>query len=202
MDASPKPAIPEPILNYCFGLLPDREEEGNFGTWQDLGQYWVWSAALPNHEERLEVREKTDKGLVALSAPGHLMHPIGAGTMHQVAHLFGYWMESDTDRIWIQISRPKGLVYVMIWGGGSGARLQERVLWVCPKCGEQIGGRTLSRTRPSIDVFESQQLEAVRHFNSDATQRTCRVCAFVHPAAYGFYPENDAPAEKLARKQW
>ena len=199
---SPQFSIPQPILNYCFGLLPEGEEEIYLGTWRDLGQYWVWSAALPDHGERFQVREKTNKGIVELNARGYLMHPIGAGTMHQVAHLFGYWLQSDTDRIWIQIPRGKVFLYVMIWGGGTGARLKERLLWVCPKCGEPIGERILSRTHPSIDVFVNQQLEAVTQFNSDTAQRTCRFCDFVHPAAYGFYPEHDAPAEKLARQQW
>jgi len=198
---SPPSSIPQPILNYCFGLLPEGEEKSYFGAWQDLGQYWVWSAASPE-TETFTVREKTAKGIIELNTQGYVMHPIGAGTMHQVSHLFGYWIESDTDRIWICIPRQKVFLYVMIWGGGTGAHLQERLIWVCPKCGEPTGERMLSRTRPSIDGFLSQQLEAVRQFNSDTALRRCRACNFVHPAAYGFRPEDDAPVEKLARQQW
>jgi len=202
MTMPAQPAIPEPILNYCLGLLPDGEKRSYFGAWRDLGQYWVWSAAGMPDDARLKVREKTSKGIVELNAPGNLMHSIAAGVQHQVAHVFGYWLESDSDRIWIQIARPDGFLYAMIWGGGSGAHLQERLLWLCPKCGAPLGERSLSRARPSIEVFLSQQLAAVRQFNSESAERTCRACRFIHPEAYGFDPQNDAAAEKLARQQW
>lgn len=203
MDTSRKPFIPEPILNYCFDLLPEHGQGSYFGPWRDLGQYWVWSGALAHHEEQFKVRERTKTGIVEQGNTQHsLMHWIGAGVTHQVAHLFGYWLESDADRVWIQISRPTQSIYTMIWGGGSGVHSKERILWVCPKCGEVVRDWHLSRPGPSIDMFMRQQLEAVRKFNGETTLRTCGACGFVHPTAYGFYPESDARGERVARNEW
>jgi predicted RNA-binding Zn-ribbon protein involved in translation (DUF1610 family) len=93
-------------------------------------------------------------------------------------------------------------VYSLIWGGKSGVHKQDRLLWLCPQCGNRLAERALDTRKLGLEGFIVEQLDAVRQFNSDAEKRKCASCGFVHPEAYGFYPRDDNLGEKAARPQW
>lgn len=191
---------PEPILHYALDVVPQGADR--FGAWREAGLYWVWSGAAGAQDPPWSVLEKVDKGVVDFPARGYLMHPILAGKIHHVSRLFGYWHESDADRIWLQFPRGETSVYALIWGGKSGVHRQDRLLWFCPRCGERIAERLIDTAKSGLEGFIAAQLEAARAFNFSAEKRTCKNCGFVHPEAYGFYPRDDTAAEKAARELW
>jgi rubredoxin len=193
-------SAPEPILHYALDVVPQGADP--FGAWREAGLYWVWSGAARAADPLWTVLEKVEKGVIDFPAEGFLMHPILAGKIHHVSHLFGYWHESDADRIWLQFPRGETSVYALIWGGKSGVHKQDRLLWFCPQCGDPIAERLLDTGKLGIEGFIAAQLDAVRQFNSDVERRKCKSCGFVHPEAYGFYPREDSPIEKAARERW
>jgi hypothetical protein len=188
--------LPEPILHYALDVIPQGADQ--FGEWREAGLYWVWTGAAG----AWTVLEKVDKGVIDFPAEGYLLHPILAGKIHHVSRLFGYWHESDADRIWLQFPRGGTSVYALIWGGKSGVHQQDRLLWFCPQCGERIADRPIDTAELGLEGFIAAQLEAVRQFNSDTEQRKCRSCGLVHPEAYGFYPRDDTTVEKASRESW
>ncbi|MGH7769942.1 MAG: hypothetical protein ACREQP_21035, partial [Candidatus Binatia bacterium] len=188
------------ILHYALDVVPQGADQ--FGEWREAGLYWVLSGAARAADALWTVLEKIDKGVIDFPAEGYLMHPILAGKIHHVSHLFGYWHESDADRIWIQFPRGETSVYALIWGGKSGVHQQDRLLWFCPQCGERIAERLIDTAKLGLEGFIAAQLEAVRQFNSGVGRRKCRSCGFVHPEAYGFYPREDTAAEKASRERW
>ena len=193
---------PEPILHYALELFPQGAAQTHFGEWREAGVYWVWSGATLATDLPCIVLEMVEKGVIDFTAHGYLMHPILSGKIHHISHLFGYWHASDADRIWLQFPRGEASVYSLIWGGKSGVHKQDRLLWFCPKCGNRLAERVLDTGRLGMDGFIAEQLDAVRQFNSDVERRKCRSCGFVHPEAYGFYPEDDTAVEKAARERW
>lgn len=194
--------ISDPVLHYAMGLLPQGGGGIYFGDWQEAGLYWLWSGSSAAGDPPRAVLEKSEKEIAAFKAAGHLAHPIYAGKRHHIDHLFGYWHESDADRVWLQIPRKETVVHALVWGGRSGVHKQDRLLWFCPQCGEQIAERRIDTGKLGLKGFIAAQLDAVRTFNSDAGARKCKSCGFVHPEAYGFYPRDDSVAEKAARERW
>ncbi|MGH7768793.1 MAG: hypothetical protein ACREQP_15210 [Candidatus Binatia bacterium] len=201
-DDTIRRGIPEPVLHYSLELFPQGEGPTHFGAWQEAGLYWLWSGAMAAGDPPRTVLEKTEKEIVEFRAEGYLAHPILAGKLHHIDHLFGYWQESDADRIWLQVPRGETAVHALVWGGKSGVHKQDRLLWFCPQCGDQIAERLLDTGKLGMEGFIAEQLAAVRQFNSALEARKCRSCGFVHPEAYGFYPRDDTAGEKASRENW
>jgi hypothetical protein len=191
----------DPVLHYSLGLFPQGDET-YFGEWQEAGLYWLWTGAQPAGDPPRTVWEKSEKGVVEFKADGYLAHPILAGKPHHIDHLFGYWHESDADRIWLQVPQKESVVHALVWGGKSGVHKQDRLLWLCPQCGSQIADCLIDTGKVGMEGFIAAQLDAVRRFNFDETKRKCRSCGLVHPEAYGFYPRDDGAAEKASRGRW
>jgi rubredoxin len=195
--------IADPILHHAFELFPQGGGETEFfGAWQEAGLYWVWSGGIPLGAPPRAVLEKLEQEIVEFKAGGHLAHPIFAGKLHHINHLFGYWHESDADRIWLQVPRQQTVVHALVWGGKSGVHKRDRLLWFCPRCGERLADREIDTGKSGLEGFIAAQLDAVRQFNSAAEKRKCRSCGFVHPEAYGFHPQDDTAAEKASRERW
>jgi len=192
--------IPEPLLHYSMSLVAEGAGEPRLAEWQEAGRYRIWASRSAPGDPPATVLELRADGLVELKGENYFLHPILAGQPHRIAHHFGYWQVSDADRIWIQIPRGKVWVYTLIWGGKSGVYREDRLFWICRKCGNRLAEKTIQAA--AAEGFMKAQSAAVREFNADLPQRKCGKCGTAHPEAYGMDPRDDLPAERSARGLW
>jgi len=167
-----------------------------------FGEYWLWGVSKPAGQPRLELIEKRSDGLVRFSQPGYFLHVVKAGVPYHIARLFGYWLASDADGLWLQVERPEATSYTWIIGGQSGVRRAHAFSWLCPGCGTALAERRHADPAARPERFVPAQREAVRAFNLDGAMRTCRACGEQHPLAYGLDPKEDLAEEASARELW
>jgi len=137
---------------------------------------------------------------VPYNRAGDFLHVVPAGTSHHIAHLFGYWLMTDADCVWLQVERASEITCMLVIGGRSGAHREHRLAWCCPHCGAALAERGISLVEPTLAAFRAAELDAVRAFN--ATDRTCAGCGQIHPLAYGMEPAHDRAEERAARERW
>ncbi len=173
----------EPVLRYLFPVKPDAS---TLGKWQRTFDYDVWTHCSTDGNDPHTLWEKVEGGVVRIPKHESTLHVVKAGTPHHVAGLFGYWRTSDSDIIFFRVVREGVVHEAMVLGGCPSAYEQDSISWICPSCATEFGKVTVSTGRKNISRFWAEEVKAVARFNSAESQRTCPVCARVHPLAYEF----------------
>ncbi|HXQ52669.1 MAG TPA: hypothetical protein VN802_16355 [Stellaceae bacterium] len=188
----------EPVLNYDFAVADAAEE----GGWRQANRYALWVGRQAQDEPRpyelLEIRGET---LVRCPLRPRLMHLIPAGTPHRIAHLFAPWRVSDADTVYLRYAEPEGVYHTLITATARAVK-EDRVLFVCPSCGHEMGSLAFDTRPQGMASFWPFLLAEARAFNSDAARRKCGGCGALHPVCYGFDARSDAGDEAAARQAW
>jgi hypothetical protein len=114
------------------------------------------------------------------------MHVVSGGTPFHIEHLFGYWRQCDSDLMWLSVTRGEWIRYALVIGGTPGAWTRDRLLWICPGCGEALSARDFATGPKGIERFWTAEREAVGSFNATFESRRCPSCGRVHPPAFEF----------------
>ena len=187
----------EPVLNYDLPL----DEAAAEGAWHQASRYSVWIGRQAGDDPPYHVLERHPEGLVRLPARPRMMRLIPAGTPFRIAHLFAPFRASDADMIYVRAAMEEG-VYHTLLAASSRAVKEDRLIWFCPGCGEEMERKTFSTAREGLIAFWPFMLEEVRAFNRDPARQTCRACGHRHPVCYGFDAKLDQADEAAARTAW
>jgi len=184
----------EPVLNYDFPL----DEAAAEGAWHQASRYSVWIGRQSADDPPYQVLERHPQGLVRLPAKPRLMRLIPAGTPFRIAHLFAPFRASDADMIYIRAAMEEG-VYHTLLAASSREVKEDRLLWICPGCGEEMERRIFATAREGLIAFWPFMLDEVRSFNRAAARQSCKACGHRHPPCYGFDAKLDLADEAEAR---
>ena len=187
--------VPEPELSFV------RRMADTDGRFEHHGDYAIWCGHRKAGEPPLALYELHQEGVVPVRRQGNapVLHRVATGTPFYVAHLAGFWMNADTDAIWLESAQRGAAYYALMLGGVADAFTWNELLWVCRSCRAELARHRFHTHRHGFDRFLPFALEKVRAFNADAAARTCPKCAKVHPHAYGFHPDRDDALERAAR---
>ena len=189
----------DPVLHYLFQFARDESQRGQWGRTVD---YFVWTDLRPRDEAPLTLWELVPEGALRIPDTDATMHIVRGGRPHHVEHLFGYWRVCDADIVSVRNVQPEGVYHALILGGCPGAYNNDAILWICPKCAQQLARFDLATGPKGWDRFWQEEQRRVQDFNADAKLRTCKGCGFVHPLAFRFDPAQDTDAERAARRAW
>lgn len=184
----------DPVLQY---ILPIDPESATLGQWTRSHDYHVWTDCRAETEPPLTFWEARGKGVVRIPDEATLMHIVSAGVAHHIEHLFGYWRQCDSDLMWLRVARGKWTRYALVIGGSPDAYKSDRILWICPACGETMRLKEFATGPKGIERFWRAEREAVAAFNAASEHRTCSRCDHVHPPAYPFQKPG-VPAPDIA----
>jgi hypothetical protein len=187
----------EPVLNYDFAL----EDAAAAGGWQEANRYTVWVGRQAPDAQQYEVLERREQGILRLPLRSRLMHLIPAGTPYRVAHLFGPWRASDADTIYLRFVQDDQVYHTLLTAMSRLVKT-DRLLFLCPACGAEMGSQDFDTARHGLNAFWPFLLEEARRFNDDEARRLCAACSHHHPTCYGFDAEADTAAEAAARTAW
>jgi hypothetical protein len=197
MVAAAAETLDAPVLSFVRSMT----ETG--GRWELRGEYAIWCGRRDSGTGPWLLHEKRDNGVLALprDSPRPLLHRIAAGTAFEVAHLFGFWIITDVDTVWVDAVGGDGQCSALIVGGSKDKPGEASCAWVCPKCGALFAVSSFAIPRQRFERFIDYAQDRVRAFNADAARRTCPQCGNVHPISYGFDERLDTADERLARQR-
>lgn len=188
----------EPVLNYDFAVADAAAE----GGWHQANRYTLWVGRQAEDEPYAYALVECRDGRVLRSPPRpRLMHLVPAGTPHRIAHLFAPWRVSDADTIYLRYAEPEGVYHTLITATGRVVK-EDRVLFLCPSCGHEMGAAAFDTRPRGMAAFWPFMLTQARDFNRDPARRACAACGAQHPICYGFEAKDDAPDESAARREW
>jgi hypothetical protein len=182
----------DPVLEY---LLPIAPESATLRQWTRSHDYDVWTDCRAQSEPPLTLWEGRGRGVLRIPDEATLMHVVSAGVPHHVEHLFGYWRQSDSDLVWLRATREGWTHYAMVVGGSPAAYKMDRILWICPACGETMGQHEFATGPHALERFWRGERAAVSDFNAAPEKRTCPSCGHLHPPAYEFLKPGAAAPE-------
>lgn len=176
---------------------------GGDGRWTHAGGYSLWGLTVHESDPPLELWERRDGAAAALPAAAYILHNVGAGTPHRLAHAFGFWRISDGDTIFLKTTDGARAHYALALTMGAPDYRLDRVAWYCLQCGGDLEAAAAFETRRyGLDAFWNWSLERARGFNADPALRRCTRCDVTHPPAYGLAAAADTRAEREARARW
>ena len=117
----------------------------------------------------------------------------------EIRHLFGFWMMSDVDTIWLDAPGADAHYYTLCVGGAESRPGKISFAWVCPNCGELFNTRSFAADGGRFESCLEASEALVNEFNSSQSLRTCPACGNIHPESYGFYPDRDSAAARQMR---
>ena len=91
---------------FALALRASGESTESLGELHEVGQYWIWAQRRPAGAPRLLLLERRPEGIVPYDRAGYFLHVVPAGTPHHVNEVFGYWLTTDADRVWLQLEQP------------------------------------------------------------------------------------------------
>jgi len=182
-----------PILGFDIPFGADDD------AWAEANQYCVWTQRFPAAAPALHVIERID-GTVKDAPPApQALRLIPAGMQHRIAHLFGFWRESDADTLFFRSEQGADIRYAMVVSVGAVAYKIEQLFWTCPACQGELARFFFEAGRYGLPAFWNFALERSREFNLEDAARTCDQCGTIHPHAYGFHEQADRDDERAAR---
>jgi transposase-like protein len=185
-DAKSATGIPQPLLSYTRSMVEPT------GEWKLVGDYAIWSGNRASPDEPYVVLEERNRKVlpIPISSARAILHPIKGGTWFHVERLFGFWMKTDVDSVWIDAPSENATThyYTLIVGGADGRPGTVSSGWLCPSCGEVFNQASTDVTRRRFQVFLDKAAEQVAAFNADSAKRVCPSCKSEHPPTYGFTP--------------
>lgn len=186
----------KPILSY------DTPMGHGDGTWKHAGGYSIWTTTAGATEPSLDLWELRAGQADKLPPVPYVLHNIGAGTPHRLAHVFGFWRISEGDAIFLKATEGSNIHHTLAVTTGDPNYRRDRIAWFCRACNLILHEVTFATRRFGLDALWSWALAEARAFNSSVGVRTCASCGTLHPAAYGFFAGTDMPEEKSARETW
>jgi hypothetical protein len=197
MVAATAGALATPVLSFVRSMT-----ETN-GRWELRGEYAIWCGRRDPGMEPWLLHEKRDNGVLAVprDPTRPLLHRVAAGTAFEVAHLFGFWITTDVDTVWVDAAGGDDQCSALIVGGSKDKPGEASCAWVCPKCAALFAVSSFAIPRQRFERFIDYAQDRVRAFNAEATRRTCPQCGNVHPISYGFDERIDTAVERLARQR-
>ena len=175
---------------------------GGDGRWTHAGGYSLWGLTVHESDPPLELWERRDGVAAPLPGAPYVLHNVGAGTPHRLAHGFGFWRISDGDTIFLKTTDGPKTHYALAVTTGAPDYRFDRVAWYCPRCGAELEAAEFETQRSGLDAFWKWALERARGFNAAPALQRCTRCAVAHPTAYGIAAAADTSAEREARAQW
>lgn len=185
------------LLSYTRSMVDGTNE------WRMMGDYAIWSGHRSNQTSPHVLYELIGKKVLRVPASSSraILHPIKAGVWFEVRHLFGFWMMSDVDTIWLDAPGADAHYYTLCVGGAESRPGQISFGWVCPDCGELFNTKSFAADGGRFESCLEASETLVTEFNASQTLRTCPACASVHPESYGFYPDRDSASARQMRAQ-
>jgi hypothetical protein len=190
-------AVRGPVLSFVRSMAETD------GRWELRGEYAIWCGRRAPDDAPFLLHERCEGGVRPIRrCDSHpLLHRIVAGTAFEVAHLFGFWIATDVDTVWVDAPGHGDQYCALIVGGTRDKPAQASCGWVCPRCAAHFAAASFAIPRQRFERFIAFAQDQVREFNADATRRTCPDCSNVHPLSYGFYQDLDTADERQARRQ-
>ncbi len=186
----------ELLLSYTRSMV-----DGTDG-WRMVGDYAIWSGNRANENSPYLLHELVgDKVLrVPIATARAILHPVKGGTWFEVRHLFGFWMMSDVDTVWLDAPGVDAHYYTLCVGGADSRPGQISFGWVCPNCGSLFNTTKLQADKGRFESCLEASQQIVEDFNASEVKRTCPGCGNIHPASYGFYPQRDSDLSGARRQ--
>jgi len=172
------------------------------GSWQEASRYQIWTNRYPLTEPKLSVVERRDGSVLRVPDRVRVMHRIPAGTPYHIEHLFGFWRTTGSDTLFVRAEVEDHAYYTLVVGTHSAGFGAETIAWCCPRCAAELRAATFDLKRYGLPAFWEFALAQAREFNASTEARTCAACGNVHPYAYGWDPQADAPVESEGRALW
>jgi hypothetical protein len=188
-----------PVSNYRIPIVGPEAPET---AWQEASRNHVWSARHAADAPFPTISEATDEGIVQLPKRDRVFHVIRAGTLHRIAHGFGFWRVCGADATYIGSSYEGGYAHLMLIGLHYSGYKTDTLRWLCPGCGAALREVEVPTRRIRLAGLIETALAQVRSFNADESARTCTACGTRHPHSYGFEPAHDDDVERAARASW
>lgn len=183
------------LLSYTRSMVDGTND------WRMMGDYAIWSGRRSIQETPHVLHELIGRKVLRVPASSGraILHPIKAGVWFEIRHLFGFWMMSDVDTIWLDAPGEDNHFYTLCVGGAESRPGTISFGWVCPNCGELFNTNSLEAGGGRfVSCLETSE-KLVTEFNASSANRTCPSCGNVHPESYGFYPERDLPIARQMR---
>jgi hypothetical protein len=189
--------LPGPVLSFVRSMAETD------GRWELRGDYAIWCGRRTAADDAWLLHEARDGGVLPVRRDGArpLLHRINAGTAFEVAHLFGFWITTDVDTVWVDAAGQDGQYAALMVGGSKDKPSQASCAWVCPKCAALFASASFAIPRQRFERFIAFAQDRVREFNADPARRTCPSCGNVHPVSYGFDATLDTADERQARQR-
>ena len=185
------------LLSYTRSMVDGTDE------WRMMGDYAIWSGSRSNLSTPYVLHELVGNRVLRVPASSGraILHPIKGGVWFEVRHLFGFWMMSDVDTIWLDAPGTDAHYYTLCVGGADSRPGSISFGWVCPDCGELFNTSTHAAAGGRFESCLQTSQSLVESFNQTESTRTCPACRAVHPLTYGFYPAKDTDASRQMRFQ-
>jgi hypothetical protein len=174
--------VPQPLMHYTQSMVEPT------GDWKIVGDYAVWSGNRLDGTKPYVLHELVDSGVlpVPTSTARAILHPIKGGVWFHIQDLFGFWMRTDVDTVWIDAPGNDGHYYTLIIGGAEGRPGRVAFGWVCPKCATPYNRHDVDVSGRRFQSFFDSVTRELAHFNSNDNARECPSCRTRHPQSYGF----------------
>ena len=182
------------LLSYTRSMV-----DGTF-DWRMMGDYAIWSGHRSNQESPHVLHELIGKKVlrVPASTSRAILHPVKGGVWFEIRHLFGFWMMSDVDTLWLDAPGADAHYYTLCVGGAESRPGEVSFGWVCPNCGELFNVRSYKAAGGLFESCLDDSQSLVEEFNASQAARTCPSCRTLHPESYGFFPDRDSgPAQQM-----
>jgi hypothetical protein len=186
-------AMSQPLSGFDIPFGGDDE------AWTQANQYGVWTQRFPVATPVLHVIERIEGAVSEAPGAPQALRLIPAAMPHRIAHLFGFWRESDADTLFFRSEQGGDVRYALVVSVGAVTYKSERLFWTCPSCQSELARFDYESRRFGLPEFWRFALERVREFNGDNAARKCPTCGTVHPLAYGFHAKDDRDDERAAR---
>ena len=186
----------ELLLSYTRSMV-----DGTDG-WRMVGDYAIWSGNRPNEASPHLLLELIGARVlpVPVASARAILHPVKAGTWFEIRHLFGFWMMSDVDTVWLDAPGASARYYALCIGGAGGRPGKLSFGWVCPSCGVLFNTRAFVVAQTRFEACLDEAQAGVERFNSDDELRKCPECKKMHPLTYGLFAAMDSPPSRAARE--
>lgn len=169
-------------------LIATPAQEPKLGQLHSFGAYWLWSQVFSAELSPLRLYEWTPAGVADLTTDHDALHVVKAGTWHHIDGLFGYWLHSDADHVWLQVPRPDRRYYVLLAGGQAGVNRRHNLSWRCVECGHELAEpMPVHHDGTPVSFLAAQAAAVVLHAVDEP--RTCPRCGTTQPPTYGFRGE-------------